>query len=248
MRAGRHIARAAFLVAALIAAPARAGTPIPEPPRQWVTDRARLLPLESAAALDARLAAYERGTGHQVLVYIDGTTGGVPIEEWAARAFQRWRVGREGIDDGVVLFLFVSDRRARIEVGYGLEASLPDARAARIIDEVIAPAMRAGKPEEAVRAGAEAVLAAVGGGAGAPGPDELVRQVPAWALGAGALLLVVLAIAFAMNPSLAVWLLFCVPRGRSGGVGGRRSGSGLPGGWFTGGGGRSGGGGASGSW
>jgi uncharacterized protein len=240
------VARAALIAVMAACAPARAQTPIPDAPSAWVTDKARLLSLGEAAGLDARLAAFESASGHQVLVYIDRTTGGVPLEDWTVRAFARWRVGRKGIDDGVVLFVFTQDRCVRIEVGYGLEDRLPDARAARIVDEVVVPAMRAGRPDEAVRAGAEALLAAAGGAA-APAPQDFLRDVPGWALAAGPLLVILAMIAFATNPSLAPWLLLLVSRGRWSGGSGRGNG-GLPGRGFTGGGGRSGGGGASGSW
>jgi uncharacterized protein len=71
-----------------------AETPIPPPPTRWVTDHAAFLSPAAVTALDDRLAAYDSGSGHQVLVYIDRTTGGVTIEDWAVRAFERWRVGR----------------------------------------------------------------------------------------------------------------------------------------------------------
>ncbi|MES1172550.1 MAG: TPM domain-containing protein, partial [Bacteroidota bacterium] len=118
--------------------------PVPPPPTTWVTDRAGVLAPATVAALEARLRDHSAATGHQVLVYVDRTTGGVPIEDWAVRAFERWRVGRKGIDDGVALFLFTGDRKVRIEVGYGLEGQLPDARASRIVREQIVPRMRAG--------------------------------------------------------------------------------------------------------
>ena len=57
------------------------------------------------------------------------TTGGVPIEDWAVRAFAEWKVGRKGLDNGVALFVFAEDRALRIEVGYGLEDRVPDALA-----------------------------------------------------------------------------------------------------------------------
>jgi uncharacterized protein len=245
--ARNRLARAALIAVVAACATAWAQAPMPDAPSGWVTDRARLLSLETAARLDARLAAFERASGHQVLVYIDRTTGGVPLEDWTARAFARWRVGRKGIDDGVVLFVFAQDRRVRIEVGYGLEERLPDARAARIVDDVVVPAMRAGRPDEALSAGAEAVLAAVGGGAAAPAPQDFLRDVPGWTLAAGALLVILAMIGFATNPSIAAWLLLFMSRGRWGGGGGPGE-SGLSRGGFTGGGGRSGGGGASGSW
>ena len=64
-----------------------AETPIPPSPTQWVTDTANFLSPEAVRSLDARLAAYERATGHQLIVYIAPTTGDASIEDWAVRAF-----------------------------------------------------------------------------------------------------------------------------------------------------------------
>ena len=97
-----------------------AETPIPEAPTQWVTDTANFLSPEAVQTLNARLRQFEERTGHQVIVYIAPTTGGVPIEDWAVRAFQKWKVGRKGLDDGLALFIMPQDRKLRIEVGYGL--------------------------------------------------------------------------------------------------------------------------------
>jgi uncharacterized protein len=244
------------------AAPTRAETPIPPAPARWVTDSAGLLSAEQQASLDARLAAYQQQTGHQVLVYIDRTTGGVPIEDWAARAFQSWRVGRKGIDDGAVLFLFNDDRRLRIEVGYGLEAQVPDARAAGIIREVLVPRMQAGDAPGAIAAGVGALLKTIGGEA--PGQQQPADQafdrkppppLPWWAILVGGVVIALVLMGLATHPALAAWLLFSIASGRgSGGRGGGWGGSsgfgggGGGGGGFSGGGGRSGGGGASGSW
>ncbi len=113
-------------VALLAAAPARAETPIPPAPEHWVTDRAGFLSTATAADLDARLADYARRTGHQVLVYIDHTTGGVPIEDWGVRAFERWRVGRRGIDDGLLLLVWDRKRRLLAVGGQLMLIRLPD--------------------------------------------------------------------------------------------------------------------------
>ncbi|MDB4981263.1 MAG: rane protein, partial [Myxococcales bacterium] len=138
--AGRS-ARVAFALALTVGlavlggdgARAAAETPIPEAPARWVTDAASFLSPATARALDERLARYATDTGHQVLVYVDRTTGGAPIEDWAARAFARWKVGRHGIDDGLVLFIFGDDRHLRIEVGYGLEDRVTDLVASHVI-------------------------------------------------------------------------------------------------------------------
>lgn len=233
--------RFAALAVLLVATAARAEAPLPPAPAHFVTDRAGFLSPAAAEELDGRLARYAQSTGHQIIVYIDHTTGGAPIDDWAVRAFKSWRVGRSGIDDGVALFLFADDRRARIEVGYGLEASIPDARASRIIEEQIIPRVRAGDRDGAIRAGVDALTAAAGGAAEPP-PAAAARP-PLWTLIGGALLLL-LFIGFAItHPSLAWLMLLSIG---SGGRGGGFGGGG--GGGFSGGGGRSGGGGASGSW
>jgi uncharacterized protein len=235
----------------LLAAPlVRAQTPIPPSPARWVTDTAGFMSPAAANQLDSRLEAYQRQTGRQLLVWIGTTTGGVPIEDWAVRAFENWKVGRKGIDDGLALFIMVEDRRLRFEVGYGLEGDVADVIAFRIIEEIITPAIRSGRNDEAVTAGMEAIARAIGtplpGSAAAP---PLPQREQARPLSIGQLIVfgilgLVLLFILATNPSLAIWLLANILAGG----GGHRRGGGFGGGGFRGGGGRSGGGGASGSW
>jgi uncharacterized protein len=131
--------------------------PIPPPPTQWVTDTAGFLSTEDAGRINARLRAYEEQTHHQLIVWIGPTTGDDSIEDWGNRAFEQWKVGRKGIDDGLVLFIMPKDRRLRLEVGYGLEDKVPDLLANRIIQETIVPRIRAGDNAGAVEAGIEAI-------------------------------------------------------------------------------------------
>jgi uncharacterized protein len=235
------------LLLVLLLGPSLAGAaevPIPPAPTRWVTDPAGFLSPGAQAAVEARLQAYGRSTGNQVLVWIGDTTGDTPVEEWTVRAFERWKVGQKGLDNGLVLFLFVADRKVRVEVGYGVEDRVPDVTAIRVVREVIAPRIQAGDRDGAVAAGVDALLAALGGepegGAGRAAP------APARKLGTGQVILFALLgigflILLATNPSLALYLLFSIlSGGRGGGYGG--------GGGFSGGGGRSGGGGATGSW
>jgi uncharacterized protein len=222
-----------------------AETPIPPSPTQWVTDTANFLSPETVRSLDARLAAYQQATGHQLIVYIAPTTGDAPIEDWAVRAFAKWKVGRKGLDDGLALFIMSQDHKMRIEVGYGLEAVVPDAIASRVIDEVMAPRIQAGHPDDAVTAAIDSLTAVIGGQAGAPPPTPRPERSKPWSLfqwifyGIAGILILALAIT---HPALAFYLLASIVSGGSGGGGGGG------GGGFGGGGGRSGGGGASGSW
>jgi uncharacterized protein len=250
-----RIAAVAWLpvaVVALAAGEARADAP-PAAPSRWVTDSAAFLSEGARQELDAQLEAYERESGHQVLVWIGRTTGGVPLEDFTVRAFAAWHVGRKSLDDGLVLFVFGDDRTVRIEVGYGLESQVPDVIASRIIRETIVPRVQAGDRDGAIRAGIAALIEAVEGraltpqAASSPPSDAEARGRRPPTLGIGQTILICLvALAFLVllltNPSLALYLLFTLISGGRGGSGGGG------GGGYSGGGGRSGGGGASGSW
>ena len=223
-------------------------TPVPPAPDRWVADAAGFMSGEAARSLDSRLEANERSTGHQLIVYIGTTTGNIPIEDWAVRAFGAWKVGRKGIDDGLVLFIMSADRRLRFEVGYGLEGQVPDAIASRIINEVIVPRVQAGDRDGAVNAGMEAVMGILGGQSLPPERTRRnARPLTLSELLVYAIIGFLILGFFVTHPSLAVFLLASfLSSGRGGGRGGYGGGGG--GGGFSGGGGRSGGGGASGSW
>lgn len=224
---------------------------IPPAPDRWVTDQAAFLSSETVASLDARLGAFERETGHQVLVYIGRTTGDVSIEEWAVKAFEAWKVGRKGLDDGLVLFIMAGDRKVRIEVGYGLEERVPDIRAYRVINEILIPGFRSGGQDAAVSDAVSSLLSLISGRDQGQEPDaggassQLHRGQSVLNTIFVIAAVVFFLVLFITNPSLALWLLFSIFSGGRGSGGG---GWGGRGGGFRGGGGRSGGGGASGSW
>ena len=215
---------------------------IPPSPARWVTDTAGFISSSTVASLDAQLEDFERRTGHQVLVYIGRTTGDVSIEDWAVKAFEAWKVGRQGLDDGLVVFLMAEDRRVRIEVGYGLEPVVTDLAASRIIREVLIPRLQSGDNDGAVTGAVAALLAAI---SGQPSGEEAPASEGSRRFTGGNKILTVIGVIFFIilfitNPRLAIWLLYILMSGGRGGGGG--------GGGFRGGGGRSGGGGASGSW
>jgi uncharacterized protein len=222
----------------------RAQAAPPPTPTRWVTDGSNLLSPTMRDRLDQRLQAYQAGTGHQVLVWIGGTTGADPLEDWTVRAFAAWKVGRKGLDDGLVLFIFTGDQKVRMEVGYGLEGQVPDILASQIIRETILPRLKSGDADGALSEGVDRVLKVVGGDASARAPQDHGRS-RGQPLGTGSWIVIgVLGLAFLLlaitHPGLAIWLLFNILSGGRGGGGGD--------GGFSGGGGRSGGGGASGSW
>jgi uncharacterized protein len=263
---------AALLLLAGAVSAAAAEAPLPPSPDRHVTDKAGFLSASTVSTLDARLADYERTTGHQILVYIGDTTGDTPLDDWSNRTFAAWKVGRKGKDDGLVLFVLAKDHKMDIEVGYGLEGQVPDARAKQIIDDTMTPLLKAGKPDDAVTAGVNAILAAIEGqpvaGAAAPTtttatptdslPGPQVGQRPAARaapqLSLGRLILygiigLILLIGAITHPQMALFFLLNIfSGGRGFGGGGGGFGGGGGGGGWSGGGGSSGGGGARGSW
>jgi uncharacterized protein len=230
-----------------------AGTGIPPPPTQFVTDSANFISPSTRLTLEQRLESYERQTGHQLLVWIGRTTGDTPLEDWANEAFKSWRIGRRGIDDGLAVFVLADDRKIRIEVGYGLEGVVPDAKASRIIGDVMLPRIRSGDRDGAIAAGVDALISAIGGAdQRAPvAPDYRQRpaqkQASPLEIAFCALVAIALLAFLITHPALALFMFSTMFSGRGGGYGGGGYGGGGGGG-FSGGGGSSGGGGASGSW
>lgn len=151
-----------LLVLLLVAGLALADVAVP-PLRARVTDLTGTLDAAQASALEQKLAAFEQRRGAQLAVLLVPSTRPETIEQYGIRVAEAWKLGRKGIDDGVLLLVAKDDRALRIEVGYGLEGVLPDATAHRIIDEVILPRFRAGDFAGGIDAGVDRLLAVIDG-------------------------------------------------------------------------------------
>jgi len=148
----------AFVLAFLVA------ITVPAKPAKYVTDNAGVLTAARASALNEKLAQFERDTSNQVLVYVDRSLPtDSTIEQFANEAMHQWGVGQKGKDNGAVLFLFIDDRKMRIEVGYGLEGVLTDAKSKRITSTIIKPRLQAKDYDGAVEQGADAMLSVARG-------------------------------------------------------------------------------------
>lgn len=154
--------RSPLLVLLLVAGLALAEVAVP-PLRARVTDLTGTLDAAQASALEKKLAAFEQRKGAQLAVLLVPSTRPETIEQYSIRVVGAWKLGRKGIDDGVLLLVAKDDRALRIEVGYGLEGVLPDATAHRIIDEVILPRFRAGDFAGGIDAGVDRLLAVIDG-------------------------------------------------------------------------------------
>lgn len=135
---------------------------VPELSRR-VTDLTGTLGADPIAALENRLAEFETRTGSQIAVLMVPTTEPEDIAQFAIRVADQWKIGREKIDDGVILIVAKDDRELRIEVMYGLEGAIPDAIARRVADEVIAPYFKAGDFKGGIEAGIRQLMGLIEG-------------------------------------------------------------------------------------
>ncbi|MGN6269843.1 MAG: TPM domain-containing protein [Sphingomonas sp.] len=124
-----------------------------------VVDAANLLSPADEAKLTARSAALERRTGHQFVIATVTSLSGHPIEDYSLRLANHWGIGRKGVNDGIVLLVAPNERKVRIEVGYGLEKTVTNAEAARIIDADILPFFRKGELTAGIVHGVDAIVA-----------------------------------------------------------------------------------------
>lgn len=128
-----------------------------------VGDLAHVLPVSTVESISAQLAAHETKTGNQVAVLILPSLEGEPLEEFSHRVATAWKLGQKGTDNGVLLLVAIRERKVRIEVGYGLEGALTDARSAQIIRNDIVPRFRAGDLSGGVTAGVDAIVRTIEG-------------------------------------------------------------------------------------
>lgn len=143
---------------------AEAGTEVGVPPlRGRITDLAGILSAQQSAQLEQRLAHFEQQKGSQIAVLLVPTTQPETIEQYGIRVVEQWRLGRKGVDDGVLVLLAKDDRTVRIEVGRGLEGAIPDAIAKRIVEEIMIPHFRNEDYYGGISAGVERVIGLVEG-------------------------------------------------------------------------------------
>ena len=128
-----------------------------------VTDLSATLSADQRGQLEAKLAAFEARKGAQIAVLLVPTVKPEAIEQYSIRVLEAWKLGRKGVDDGVLLLVARQDRKLRIEVGYGLEGALNDATAKRIISETITPHFKQGDFYGGIDAGLDAVIKVVDG-------------------------------------------------------------------------------------
>jgi uncharacterized protein len=228
-----------------------------------VVDDANILDTATRQALTDKFAAVEAKSGDQIVVVTLKSLQGTSIEDYGYQLGRHWGIGQKGTNNGAMLIVVPSEKKVRIEVGYGLEGALTDAVTRLIIQNAVLPRFRANDFAGGITRGADDIVQVVSGDAeefkrrAAQRPDNTPQGVD---------IMTLVLIAFVL------FAIFSAMRGSGGGGGARgyrrggypgpifipsggswssgSSGSSSGGfdGGFSGGGGSFGGGGSSGSW
>ncbi len=128
-----------------------------------VNDQAQMLSGQTKAGLEALLTNFESTDSTQIVVLTIPSLDGEVLEEYSMRVVEKWKIGQKGTDNGALLLIVRDDRKLRIEVGYGLEGSLTDLTAGRIISGVIVPRFKEGNFDQGINDGVMAMVDAVRG-------------------------------------------------------------------------------------
>lgn len=232
-----------------------------------VTDLAGVLNDREKSSLENKLVAFNDSTSTQIAVITLRSTGGYEIADYSVQLFNRWKIGQENKNNGVLVLVATEDRKVWITTGYGIEGVLPDALTKRIVERAMVPAFRTGNYFEGLDEGTNSIMSIVKGEYTA---DDYMKKKkkPVGFPVLSFLFIIIIVIAsrfgrvhgYARRNNLAFWAAWALlnsAAGSSRGSWGRFSGgSGFGGGGFGGGGGGfggfggggSGGGGAGGSW
>jgi len=221
-----------------------------------VTDQAGALASDEVERLSQKILDYRRTSSNEIGVLIVKSLDGQSLDDFSYDVFKKWGIGKDAKDNGVLFVVAVEDRKARIEVGYGLEGDLTDAEAGRLVrrDSPMADHFRQGDYYGGVNAVVDGIIVAIGGEYNPPEASSETRR--------GKRGLPIAALLFILFPVLSIITRIMRKSTFRGGPGGWWTGGGMGGfgglggfgggrgggGGFSFGGGSSGGGGASGGW
>lgn len=208
----------------------------------YVQDYAELLTEDTKREINRIGRLLDQTTKAQIIVVTTRSLGGAPIDAYALELLRVWGVGDQTRNNGVVFLISPSDRASRIEVGYGLEGALPDAKTGRIQDELVLPYFKEGDFNSGILNGylgiarivaeeyktAPPDLAPPAKAAKAANAEEggVLDRVMTLLVFAGLILLIILDLTFFGGRFTALLLLLLRSRGGGGGFGGGSGGGG----------------------
>jgi len=207
-------------------------TAIPDHPSGRISDYAGIFSQAVISEVTGILENYEKQTTNQIAVATFNSLEGGSLEDFSIKLAEKWKIGQKDKNNGVILVIFKDDRKVRIEVGYGLEPVLTDAKCQGIMQRAIVPNFKAGDYDAGLRASVGQIIEVLSG-------EKEERLTDQDKPSIGMIILIVFII---------ILIIIVVAIGAFGGgsSGGYYSGGSSGSGGFSGGGGSFGGGGASG--
>lgn len=225
--------------------------------KTYVTDNTGTLTSTQLKSLESKLAAFEKETSNQVVVWMEPSLEGNSVEDRSYELAEQNGIGQKNKNNGILLYIAKDDRKLRIEVGYGLEGALTDALSSQIIRNEITPQFKKGNFFEGINAGVDAIIQATKG-------EYTIEKEPSDDNVLGGICCIPFPVMIFILFFLLVFIMPIFSRifgwskgsnrsnrwytGSSGSSWSSGSSSGWSGGGFSGGGGSFGGGGSSGSW
>ena len=128
-----------------------------------VTDNAQVLSENTRKSLTETLKAHEASTTNQIVILTMPSLEGENIEDFANKVFNEWKIGQKDKNNGILIVVVPDERKMRIEVGYGLESTMTDLSASRIIREIMAPRFKEGNFDRGITEGTLAVISILNG-------------------------------------------------------------------------------------
>lgn len=134
------------------------GQSFPAKPNKLVNDYTNTLSAAEISALEQKLVAFDDSTSTQIAVVLINSLEGYDIADYSTQLFQKWGIGEQNKNNGVLILASLGDRKIWITTGYGVEGALPDAIAKRIIENEIKPYFRQGNYYQGFDAGTDAII------------------------------------------------------------------------------------------
>ncbi len=232
--------------------------------RQYAVDETNTLTSAQLSSLNEKLRNEDKTSSNQIIVYMIPDLDGESLEDLSIRLAEKNKIGKKDKNNGVLMLIVKNDRKIRIEVGYGLEGILTDAKSSSIIRNEITPYFKSGNYNEGINKGVDAIISTIKGEYTADENDSSGNKNLGCCFGVPVFIVVIFGFIFFFIFISFIKSIFGAGRniyaGKKGwnnsgwwGGGGFGSGSsgssgGFGSGGFSGGGGSFGGGGASGSW
>jgi uncharacterized protein len=188
----------------------------------FVNDFAGVIDADSRGKLEGLCRALEKKTSAELAIVTVKSVEPLDSKEYAVRLFEKWKIGKKGKDNGVLMLLALEERRIEIEVGYGLEGVINDAKAGEVLDKYVVPYFKQGEFAAGLANGANALAGMIARASQQELGDEYKATTPDTGISAWNILLMVMAgialfiVLVIFLPNLAIGLVGGVTGGMIG--------------------------------